>query len=168
MGCKGMFTANPEGYVAKIPELKAPAPKADSKPANTSACEAKKTAKGYYCLKCDRELLMDDVRGAGCKKCETKATEIEYCVKRVPYFVSKCIHKKRESKPFVCCNKPWNVPAGFDEDRARCTYACDTCHAKSNTPMELKHKDDCKPAFGGGLKLVCTKSGKEPHVGDEK
>jgi len=31
---------------------------------------------------------------------------------------------------------------------------------------EIKHKTDCKPKFGTGLKKICTKSGKTPHVGD--
>jgi YHS domain-containing protein len=169
--CKGKFANDPEAVAAKVPELKAPAAKPDAKdakPANTSACEVNKTVKGYYCLKCDRELSVDDVRGTECKKCETKPAEIEYCLKRLPYFVSKCQHKKRESKPFVCCNKPWSVPAGFDEDRARCTYACESCDAKATVSTELKHKEGCKPAFGGGLKKICTKSGKAPHVGDDK
>lgn len=166
--CKGQFNANPDAVAAKIPELKAPAPKTDNKPANTSACEVKKTTKGYYCLKCDRALSADDVRGTECKKCETKPAEIEYCVKRVPFFTSRCQHKKTEDKPFVCCNKPWNIPSGFNEDLGRCTYECDTCKAKTNVPTEIKHKDDCKPAFGGGLKKICTKSGKAPHVGDDK
>jgi YHS domain-containing protein len=171
--CKAKFANDPEAIAAKVPEFKAPAPKApapkpDAKPANTGACEVTKTAKGYYCLKCDRELTIDDVRGTECKKCETKPADIEYCVKRIPYYISKCQHKKREAKPFVCCNKPWSVPAGFDEDRARCTYECETCHAKANIATEIKHKDDCKPTFGGGLKKVCTKSGTAPHVGDDK
>ncbi|HEX7900180.1 MAG TPA: hypothetical protein VF950_20600 [Planctomycetota bacterium] len=169
--CKGQFSGNPEAIAAKLPEFKAPAkpePKND-KPANTSACEVKKTAKGYYCLKCDRELTMDDVRGTECKKCEIKPEEIDYCVKKVPYFISKCQHKKRESKPFVCCNKPWSVPAGFDEDRARCTYECEACHAKAGVASQLKHMENCKPTLGGApLAKICAKSGKAPHVGDDK
>ena len=51
------------------------------------------------------------------------------------------------------------------EDRARVTYECETCGAKSNVESEIKHKPDCKPkAVGSGIKKVCLKSGKPPHV----
>ena len=171
MGCKGKFNDNPEGYVAKIPELKGPAkpePKADAKPANTSPCEVKKTAKGYFCKKCSRELGVDDIRGTECKKCEIKPAEIEYCVKMLPYFISKCQHKKKEDKPFVCCNKPWNVPAGFNENKARCSYECESCKAKAEILAEFKHAEGCKATLGGAPKKVCSQSGKAPHVGDDK
>ena len=41
------------------------------------------------------------------------------------------------------------LPRSWTDDRARCTYECETCHAKSNTESQLKHKADCKPSFGG-------------------
>lgn len=148
--------------------MSAPAPKAGpAKPANTSACEVKKTIKGYYCLKCDRELGVDDVRGGECKKCETKPEQVDVCVKRVAWYISKCQHKKKEPKPFVCCNKPWTVPT-FEESTARCTYACEVCKVTAVVESQIKHKEDCKPKFGNGVVKVCTKSGKEPHVGDDK
>lgn len=168
--CKGMFSANPDAIAAKVPELKGankPEPKND-KPANTSPCEVKKTVKGYWCVKCDREMGPDDIRGTECKKCETKPQEIELCYKRIPVFTSKCQHKKSDTKPFVCCNKPWAVPTSFQENTARCTVKCEVCGATGKFESEVKHKDDCKPKFGNGLVKVCTASGKAPHVGDEK
>lgn len=50
------------------------------------------------------------------------------------------------------------------EDKARVTYECDSCGVKGDVPEKIKHKDDCKPKFGGGLKKICSKSGKVPHV----
>lgn len=171
-GCKSQFTANPDAIAAKIPELKAPpAGKPESKndkPAATGPCEVKKTVKGYYCVKCDRELGPDDVRGTDCKKCETKPEEIELCYKRIPIFTSKCQHKKRDTKPFVCCNKPWGVPTSFEESTARCTYKCEVCGVGGRFEKDVKHKEDCKPKFGNGIVKVCTASGKAPHVGDDK
>lgn len=54
------------------------------------------------------------------------------------------------------------------EDRARVSYECDSCGVKGDIESEFKHKPDCKPKFGGGLKKICAKSGKAPHVGDDK
>lgn len=54
------------------------------------------------------------------------------------------------------------------EDKARVTYECESCGVKANVESELKHKPDCKPkTLGGGIKKVCTKSGKLPHATDE-
>jgi len=54
------------------------------------------------------------------------------------------------------------------EDKARITYECESCGAKANVESEVKHKPECKPkTIGGGIKKVCTKSGKPPHVGKE-
>ena len=45
------------------------------------------------------------------------------------------------------------------------SYACDSCDARGAIETEVKHKPECKPkAFGGGLKKVCAKSGKAPHI----
>jgi len=54
------------------------------------------------------------------------------------------------------------------EDKARVTYECDSCGVKGGVATEIKHKEDCKPKFGGGLKKVCAKSGKEPHATEAK
>lgn len=126
----------------------------------------KKTVKGYFCLKCDRQLGADDVRGSECKKCETKPEQIDVCLIRLPVYTSKCRHNKSSNEPFVCCNKPWAVPTDFKEDTAACSYACEVCGVKAATEAQLKHKDDCKPKFGTGVVKVCTKSGKAPHVSD--
>lgn len=165
--CLGAFKNDPDGIAARVPELKAPEPKTPAKPANTTPCEVKKTIKGYYCVMCDRELGVDDIRGGECKKCETKPEQVDVCVKRVAWFYSKCQHKKKEPKPFICCNKQWAVPT-FEESLARCTYACEVCGVKAVVESGIKHKADCKPKFGDGVVKVCTKSGKEPHVGDDK
>jgi hypothetical protein len=47
-------------------------------------------------------------------------------------------------------------------------YLCEKCGAKGDFEKDFKHKDDCKQTFGSGLKKVCSKSGKPPHVGDAK
>jgi hypothetical protein len=115
----------------------------------TGPCDVKKIVKGYYCEKDKRELGPDDVRGNLCKRCEQKATEIEYCLKLVP--------KPPDPKKKV------QDPPG--EDKARISYVCEKCGAKSDIESEFKHKDDCKPsALGGGLKKVCAKSGHMPHA----
>lgn len=115
----------------------------------TGPCDCKRTVKGYYCEKDKRELTVDDVRGNLCKRCETKPTEIEYCLKLIP-------------KPFDPKKKVQDPPG---EDKARVSYVCEKCNAKSDIEENLKHKDDCKPAaFGGGLQKVCAKSGKMPHA----
>ena len=81
--------------------------------------------------------------------------------------MSKCQHAKKMEKPFLCCGKTWATPS-FTEDLARVSYACESCGVKGDIEPEIKHKEDCKPKFGGGLKKTCAKSGKEPHVGDDK
>ena len=54
------------------------------------------------------------------------------------------------------------------EDKARISYECETCGAKGLVESEVKHKPDCKPkTLGGGLKKVCAKSGKAPHIGKD-
>ena len=162
--CKGKFTSDPEAYVSRIPELKSGGSKSPAKKAATGPCEVKKTIKGFYCLKCDRQLTSDDVRGNECKKCETKPEQIDVCIVRIPIFTSKCQHKKSAEEPFVCCGKPWTAPTDFRDDLAACTYACEVCNVKAAVESQIKHKPDCKPKFGDGVVKVCTKSGTAPHV----
>jgi hypothetical protein len=114
----------------------------------TGPCDCKKIVKGYYCEKDKRELTPDDIRGGICKRCETKATEIEYCLKLTP-------------KPYDPKKKVQDPPT---EDKARISYVCDKCGAKADIESELKHTPDCKPSFGGGVKKVCAKSGHFPHA----
>lgn len=151
--CKGKWEKDPEAYAKNVPELKpvlAKMEKDKEKAASmTGPCDCKKIVKGYYCEKDKRELGPDDLRGNVCKRCETKATEIEYCLKLVP-------------KPIDPKKKVQDPPT---EDKARISYVCEKCGAKADIESEVKHKDDCKPsALGGGLKKVCAKSGKMPHA----
>lgn len=162
--CKGKFANDPEGFAARIPELKSG--KSAGKKAATGPCQVKKTVKGYFCLTCDRQLGQNDVRGGECKKCETKPEQIDVCIIRIPIFTSKCQHKKSSEEPFVCCGKPWGVPTDFRDDLAACSYRCDVCGVKANVENQVKHKDDCKPNFGSGVVKVCTKSGKAPHASE--
>jgi hypothetical protein len=118
----------------------------------TGPCDCKKTVKGYYCEKDKRELTPDDMRGNLCKRCEMKPTEIEYCLKLLP-------------KPFDPKKRVQDAPG---EDKARISYVCDKCGVKGDIESEIKHKDDCKPAFGNGLKKVCAKSGHPPHATEAK
>jgi hypothetical protein len=112
--CLGKFNRAPGAYIGNIPELR-PAPakkpeekpaagkpeeKKDAKPAETGPCEIKKVVKGMWCVKCDRELTMDDVRNKLCKRCETKPAEIEYCAKRTGLeFHADCHPNKKDTKP---------------------------------------------------------------------
>ena len=156
--CNNKFVSNMAAYLPNVPgfekkaaEKKAEEKKPDGKPVVYGPCECKKTAKGYYCLDCKRELSMDDVRGNLCKRCENKPAPIEYCVKF--------------SAPYV---HPGEKAPRSDEDRARVHYACETCDVKGEIESEFKHKPDCKPSFGTGVKKVCTKSGTAPHLGEAR
>jgi len=83
---------------AKKDEKKPAAPAPAASPAN--ACEVKKTAKGGFCLKCDRELDVNDVRNGNCKRCESKPAVIEYCVKYLaPKYIPDCHPNKASDKP---------------------------------------------------------------------
>lgn len=109
--CLGKFNRMPGAYINNIPELKGgTAKKPDDKPGakpeekkepeHTGPCEVKKTAKGMWCMKCDRELTMDDVRNKACKRCETKPEDIEYCVKSTGLqFTAECHPNKKDTKP---------------------------------------------------------------------
>jgi hypothetical protein len=112
----------------------------------------KKIVKGLYCPKDARELGPDDVRNGMCKRCETKAIQIEYCLKFV------------QGNPDPKAKK--GTPPPMVEDRARISYECEKCGAKSELESEFKHKDDCKAALGG-IKKVCSKSGHFPHASAE-
>ena len=104
---------------------------------------------------CKRELTVEDVRNGLCKRCETKPQSIEYCVKLIAKALSK--QEIKDGKP------------PYDEDKARVSFECESCGAKSEIETELKHKPDCKPkAIGSSLKKVCAKSGKFPHSSDDK
>lgn len=159
--CYNKFVGNMSLYLPNVPgfEGKKKAEdkpgedkdKKDAKPANYGPCECKKTVKGWYCLECKRELTPDDVRKDLCKRCETKPASIEYCLKVTPPFLH-----------------PGEKAPRSDEDRARVTYECETCGVKGEIESEFKHKPDCKPSFGSGVKKICTKSGTAPHLGEEK
>lgn len=150
--CKGKWGSDPDGFAKNVPELKPILAKMekdkDAAKAMTGPCDCKKTVKGFYCEKDKRELTPDDVRGNICKRCEEKATPIEYCVKYIP-------------KPYDPKKKVQDLPT---EDKARISYVCETCGNKSEIESDFKHKPDCKPSFSGGLKNVCAKSGKMPHA----
>lgn len=149
--CLSKFSKSPQAYLSSIPELR---PGGGSSSEKTGPCEVNRTVKGYYCTTCKRELGPDDVRGAACKRCENKPIEIEYCVKLVPKPVPP-----RNGKP---------QPPEVAEDRARIIYECSTCAARADVEAEVKHKPDCKPVLGASYKKICSKSGKPPHVGNEK
>jgi len=63
-------------------------------------CEVKRTAKGNYCVKCDRTLGVDDLRKNLCKRCEEKPKKIDLCVKR--FFQAECHPEKVDDKPVFC------------------------------------------------------------------
>ncbi|RPH47692.1 MAG: hypothetical protein EHM91_05435 [Planctomycetota bacterium] len=154
--CYNKFINNMAAYLPNVPgfakkEEKKEEKKADGKPVTYGPCECKKTVKGYFCLDCKRELTTDDIRSNVCKRCEKKPEPIEYCLKL--------------SAPYV--HNGEKTPRS-DEDRARVTYACEACEMKGEVESQFKHKPDCKPSFGSGIKKVCTKSGTAPHLGDAK
>jgi YHS domain-containing protein len=150
--CYNKFLSNPSLYLPNVPgfdhkkaEEKKEEKKGD-KPVTYGPCDCKKVVKGFYCLECKRELGADDVRGAICKRCENKPAAIEYCLKvSAPY-----LHTGEKT-------------ARSDEDKARITYECEVCGVKGEVESEFKHKPDCKPSFGSGIKKVCSKSGTAPH-----
>ncbi len=124
-------------------------------------CDAKKTAKGNYCVGCDRMLLPDDVRGGNCKKCDEKPKKIDVCVKR--YFQSECEHKKIDDKPVFCCGKVHDFP---HEDRAPIAYLCESCGQSGWVRDEIKHGEECKNRLSATK--ICQKSGTAPHAPDKK
>lgn len=153
--CKGKFSANPDTYVEKSPELKQAVAKSSGGAAKagpganlTGPCDCKKIVKGYYCEKDKRELGPDDVRGGVCKRCETKPLQIEYCLKLV-------------MKPIDPKKKVQDPPT---EDKARISYECETCMAKADIEEGFKHKPDCKATSFSALKKICAKSGHPPHA----
>lgn len=154
VGNMSLYLPNVPGFEGKKKAEEKPGEdkdKKDAKPASYGPCECKKIVKGWYCLECRRELTPDDVRKDVCKRCETKPAPIEYCLKVTPPFLH-----------------PGEKTPRSDEDRARVTYECETCGVKGEIESEFKHKPDCKPSFGSGVKKICTKSGTAPHLGDEK
>ena len=155
--CYNKFVANMSLYLPNVPGFetkkaddKKPEDKKGDKPAPSGPCDCKKTIKGYYCLECKRELGPDDVRGNACKRCENKPASIEYCMKI--------------SAPYLHTGE--KTPRS-DEDKARVTYECEACGVKGEVESEFKHKPDCKPSFGNGIKKVCSKSGTAPHQSDK-
>jgi YHS domain-containing protein len=149
--CKKTFDGDPEGVAARVPEyvalLKA---KKSSKPEEKGPCDTKKFVKGWYCEECKRELKPDDVRGSVCKRCEEKPLQIEYCLKVVVHPQTPDQIKKK-------------MAPRVEENLSRVSYACDSCDAKASFEKDLKHKEDCKPKFGSGLRKICSKSGQAPH-----
>lgn len=153
--CYNKFVSNMGTYLPNVPGFakkeEKKEDKKDDKPVTYGPCECKKTVKGYYCLDCKRELTPDDIRSNICKRCEKKPEPIEYCLKvTAPY-----LH-------------PGEKVARSDEDKARVTYECESCDVKGEVESQFKHKPDCKPSFGSGIKKVCAKSGTKPHVGDAR
>jgi hypothetical protein len=146
-----------------------PEPKPEAKPEGPRPaikkpdvlCEVKKTAKGTYCIKCDRTLGPDDIRGGNCKKCDEKPKKIDLCVKR--FFQSECEHKKIDDKPVFCCGKVHDFP---QEDRSRIVYLCEACGEGGDIQSEIKHGAECKNRLSGTK--ICLKSGTPPHAPDKK
>jgi YHS domain-containing protein len=141
-----LYLPNVPGFETKKAEDKKPDDKKGDKPVTYGPCDCKRVVKGYYCLDCKRELGADDVRNNVCKRCENKPAPIEYCLKVSPPYLH-----------------PGEKTARSDEDKARITYECEVCGVKGEVEAEFKHKPDCKPSFGDGIKKVCTKSGTAPH-----
>ncbi len=63
-------------------------------------CDVKRTAKGNFCMKCDRTLEPDDLRKGACKRCEEKPKKIDMCVKL--FFQAECHPEKIDDKPVFC------------------------------------------------------------------
>ena len=134
-------------------------------PAAGDPCVVQRTAKGFRCAPCKRLLGPDDMRfpAKTCKRCDTTACVVEFCVKRFPpVYRASCHPKKTSSRPFVCDGKLHSVPE-IREDRALVSYRCKSCGATSEVSDGLDHKADCAGAFS--VEKVCSKSGTEPHVG---
>ncbi len=128
--CVQRFSDNPKAYVAFIPEFKAP----ERKP---GPCACEKTAKGYYCVDDQKELLEADLKSGACPSCGKKPEKCEYCLKTA----------EGEKLPL----------------RARITYSCSGCSATADFEKTLKHEETCKKK-NAGLTKVCSKSGSAPHI----
>jgi YHS domain-containing protein len=157
--CRNKFTRSPDSYLANLPEItgRKPAdPKKEAekaaKPPATGPCDLKRLVKGPYCAECKRDLMPDDLRQGKCKRCETKADLVEYCVKWVP---APPPAEGEEARP-----------GGLVEDRARVTYQCPSCSAQADRLAEIKHAADCKGLLGAAKK-ICSKSGTAPHATDK-
>jgi len=100
--CRAKFIQGPDSYLSNVAEPAKPPPKAEkiAPPTATGPCDVKKIIKGQYCAMCKRELAQDDVRNNVCKKCETKPSTIEYCLKvaKVSYRPD-CHPEKEADKP---------------------------------------------------------------------
>lgn len=106
---KPKMTPEPKKPDPPKPELAKPEP---AKPAPEPAaakgpvkkpdvlCEVKRTAKGNFCIKCDRTLEPDDLRKGACKRCEEKPKKIDMCVKL--FFQAECHPEKVDDKPVFC------------------------------------------------------------------
>lgn len=126
--CVSAFAENPKGYAARIPEFK---PR-ELKP---GPCACEKTAKGYYCVDDQKELVDADLKGGNCPQCGKKPERCEYCVKTA----------EGEKTPV----------------KSRITYSCATCAATGEFEKAFKHEETCKKKQ---LTKVCSKSGSAPHI----
>jgi hypothetical protein len=172
IGCRTKFLQSPATYMAQTLAARASMPAKKDKekkpsPTATGPCDQKKLVKVPWCVSCSREIGKDDLRNGLCKRCETKATNVEFCVKAgETYYQAEGHPETRSEKPFTFEGKLISVPR-TDEDRARITYLCESCMATAEVESELKHQEGCKPKIGG-LKKVCAKSGTSPHATEAK
>jgi len=128
--CVERFKENPKAFAALIPEFKAP----ERKP---GPCACEKTAKGYYCVDDQKELLEADLKSGACPTCGKKPEKCEYCLKTA----------EGEKTP----------------QRSRITYSCSGCAATGDFEKSFKHEEACKKKTAP-LTKVCSKSGSGPHV----
>ena len=122
-------------------------------------CDCKKIVKGVFCIKCDRMLAPEDMRGGVCKRCEEKPHKIDLCVKK--YYMVDGQPDKKSEKPILFEGKLYDFAY---EDKARIIYLCDSCGETADSQSEVKHKPDCATK---NVIRVCTKSGTPPH-GEKK
>jgi YHS domain-containing protein len=128
--CVERFKENPKAFAATIPEFKAP----ERKP---GPCACEKTAKGYYCVDDQKELVEADLKSGACPTCGKKPEKCEYCLKTAD----------GEKTP----------------QRSRITYSCAGCSAVGDFEKTFKHEEACKKKTSP-LTKVCSKSGSGPHV----
>jgi len=126
--CVQRFSENPKAYVANIPEFKMP----ERKP---GPCACEKTAKGYYCVEDQKELLDADLKSGACPTCGKKPERCEYCLR--------------------------TADGAKAPVRSRVTYACSGCAATGDFEKTFVHEETCRKKV---LTKVCSRSGSEPHI----
>ncbi len=101
--CRSQFLRNPKAYIANVTAPPVSTELDKVAPGATGPCDLKRVRKAAFCKTCDRELGKDDARGDVCKKCQSRTSTVEICVRRVrAFFRADCHPEKTSDKPVSC------------------------------------------------------------------